>query len=161
MSTDFIPVVILVLFAATICAAMVTLSWVLGPKKSTRYKSAPYECGVAPLGDARERFPIKFYLVGMLFILFDIEVVFLWSWLTVFQNPNMGSAAADLQFQQFSFAAVMIYMVMWIIGDWYVLKIDAISWEDEGALNPAKFGTVKSDPTSGDLAPASQTGGNA
>lgn len=142
MSADFTPIVILVGVAATICAAMVTLSWVLGPKKVTPYKQSPYECGVAPSGSARERFPIKFYLVAMLFILFDIEVVFLWSWLTVFINPGMGSPQLDLQFQIFSFWAIMVYMVLWIIGDWYVLKVDAINWDEEAALDSAKLGTV-------------------
>lgn len=142
MSTDFTPILILVAVAATICAAMVTLSWLLGPKKVTKYKQSPYECGVAPYGSARERFPIKFYLVAMLFILFDIEVVFLWSWLTVFANPGTGNAAADLQFQIFSFWAIMVYMVLWIIGDWYVLKVDAINWDEEAALDAAKLGTV-------------------
>ncbi len=144
MSTDFTPILILVAVSGIICAAMVTLSWVLGPKRSTPYKSAPYECGVAPSGSARERFPIKFYLVAMLFILFDIEVVFLWSWLTVFANPGTGSAPADLQFQIFSFCAIMVYMVLWIIGDWYVLKVDAINWDEEASLDAAKLGTVMS-----------------
>lgn len=136
MSVDFTPIVLLVGLAAVICAAMVTLSWVLGPKKVTKFKQSPYECGVAPLGDARERFPIKFYLVAMLFILFDIEVVFLWSWLTVFSNPGLPTPEADLKFQWFSFAAVMVYMVLWIIGDWYVLKVDAINWDEEPAPKP-------------------------
>ena len=144
MSTDFTPILILVAVSGIICAAMVTLSWVLGPKRVTPYKAAPYECGVAPSGSARERFPIKFYLVAMLFILFDIEVVFLWSWLTVFANPGMGSAPADLQFQIFSFCAIMVYMVLWIIGDWYVLKVDAINWDEEASLDAAKLGTVMS-----------------
>ena len=142
MANDFTPILILVGLAAVICGAMVTLSWVLGPKKVTPYKSSPYECGVTPAGSARERFPIKFYLVAMLFILFDIEVVFLWSWLTVFVDPKMGSAAADLNFQVFSFLAIMVYMLLWIIGDWYVLKIDAINWDEEASLEAAKLGTI-------------------
>ena len=142
MANDFTPVLILVALAAILCGAMVTLSWVLGPKKVTPYKQSPYECGVEPSGSARERFPIKFYLVAMLFILFDIEVVFLWSWLTVFAHPNMGSAAADLQFQVFSFSAIMVYMILWIIGDWYVLKVDAINWDEEASLDAAKLGTI-------------------
>lgn len=133
---------ILVAVAATICAAMVTLSWVLGPKKVTPFKASPYECGVAPIGSARERFPIKFYLVAMLFILFDIEVVFIWSWLTVFVNPGMGSPQADLSFQIFSFWAVMVYMALWVIGDWYVLKVDAINWDEDASLDSAKMGTL-------------------
>src|SRR5258708_4050210 len=85
---SYLGILLLVGVAAVICAAMVTLSWVLGPKKVTPYKQAAYECGVAPLGDAKERFPIKFYLVAIVFILFDIEVIFLWSWMTVFKNAN-------------------------------------------------------------------------
>ncbi|MFW5697910.1 MAG: NADH-quinone oxidoreductase subunit A, partial [Fimbriimonadaceae bacterium] len=77
MLAEYIPLLVLIGVASLLCAAMVTLSWVLGPKKSTPYKSSPYECGVEPVGTARERFPIKFYLVAILFVLFDIEVVFL------------------------------------------------------------------------------------
>lgn len=127
MNGDFTPILILVGVAALVCTAMVTLSWVLGPKKVTPYKQSAYECGVEPVGDARERFPIKFYLVAMLFILFDIEVVFLWSWLTVFKS-------APLDFQLFSFWAVMVYMVLWIIGDAYVLRVNAIDWDETTSL---------------------------
>jgi len=127
MNADFTPILILVGVAAVLCAAMVTLSWVLGPKKVTPYKQSAYECGVQPLGDARERFPIKFYLVGIVFILFDIEVVFLWSLLTVFKN-------APLDYQIFSFWAVMVYMLLWIIGDAYVLKVNAIDWDEAQSL---------------------------
>ncbi len=70
---EFLPLIIAVVIAAILCAAMVTLSWLLGPKKVTPYKESPYECGVAPSGDAQQRFPIKFYLTGILFVLFDIE----------------------------------------------------------------------------------------
>lgn len=153
MSVDFTPVLILAIVAATLCAAMVTLSWVLGPKTLTPFKSAPYECGVAPVGDARERFPIKFYLVGMLFILFDIEVVFLWSWLTTFANPGLSTRELDLQYMWFSFTAVMIYMVLWIIGDWYVLKVNAIAWEEEEALSAAKLAPMGGASDSGVLSP--------
>src|SRR5437763_14197160 len=88
MQALYLGILVLVCLAAIICGAMVTLSWVLGPKKSTPYKSSPYECGVTPEGSARERFPIKFYLVAILFILFDIEVVFLWSWMTVYKTAS-------------------------------------------------------------------------
>jgi len=148
MNGDFMPILILMAVAALLCTAMVTLSWVLGPKKVTPYKASPYECGVQPSGSARERFPIKFYLVAMLFILFDIEVVFLWSWLTTFKNPGMGSAQADLAYQTFSFWAVMIYMVLWIIGDAYVLRINAIDWDEATSLAPEKLGIPAEDAVS-------------
>ena len=132
MFGEFLPILLLMLVAAGLAGAMVTLSWVLGPKKDTPYKSSTYECGVAPVGNAIERFPIKFYLVAILFVLFDIEVVFLWSWLTVFKGST-------LQYQIFSGIAVGIYMVLWIIGDAYVIKIGALEWDEEPQIVPEKL----------------------
>lgn len=132
MLGEYMPILLLMGAAALICAAMVTLSWVLGPKKITPYKQSAYECGVQPVGTAQERFPIKFYLIAILFVLFDIEVVFLWSWLTVFKN-------APLEFQIFSGAVVGVYMLLWILGDAYVIKIGAIDWDESTTLEPAKL----------------------
>ncbi|MCW5936335.1 MAG: NADH-quinone oxidoreductase subunit A [Fimbriimonadaceae bacterium] len=129
---DYTPLLILMAVAAIICAAMVSLSWLLGPKKNTPYKSSPYECGVTPAGRANERIPIKFYLVAILFVLFDIEVVFLWSWLTVFKNGS-------LEFKLFTGAIVGIYMLLWIIGDAYVIRIGALDWDEADSLAPEKL----------------------
>lgn len=137
MPEGYIAILILVLVAALICAVMVTGSWLLGPKKVTPYKSSPYECGVEPIGSARERFPIKFYLVGIIFILFDIEVVFLWSWMTVFA-PSMQ--AGETGFVVFSFFAFLIYMATWILGDAYALRVGAFDWDEATSLDPAKLG---------------------
>ncbi len=133
---SYIGILILVAVAATVCVAMVTLSWVLGPKKVTPYKSSPYECGVAPDGSARERFPVKFYLVAILFILFDIEVVFLWSWMTVYRN-------SDVSFQLFSFVEMLIYMSTWILGYVYAVRVGAIDWDETTSLDPAKLEDTK------------------
>ena len=137
---DFAPILVLLLVAALISGAMVTLSWVLGPKKVTKYKQSPYECGVTPVGDAQERFPIKFYLVAILFVLFDIEVVFLWSWLTVFKS-------ASVEFMAFSGLAVAVYMALWILGDAYVLKIGAIEWDESTSLAPEKLVPTQTSPS--------------
>jgi NADH-quinone oxidoreductase subunit A len=135
MYGDYMPIVVLMALAGLIAVALVLLSSLLGPRNPTAYKRSPYECGVTPVGDARERFPVKFYLVGMLFILFDVEVVFLWGWFSVFRE-------ASLEFQVYSFWAVMVYMVLWIIGDAYVLKMNAIDWEDSTALEEAQSGVL-------------------
>lgn len=127
MQGEYLGILVGILIAAVIAAAMVTLSWVLGPKKNTPYKMAPYECGVTPVGDVHERFPIKFYLVAIIFVLFDIEVVFLWSWLSIFRD-------ADQAFQIFSFWAIMVYMGLWILGDAYVLRVNAIDWDESESL---------------------------
>ncbi|MDI9638826.1 NADH-quinone oxidoreductase subunit A [Kamptonema cortianum] len=147
---EFIPILMLMGAAALVCTVMVVGSWVLGPKRITRYKSSPYECGVAPLGDAAERFPIKFYLVAILFVLFDIEVVFLWSWLTVFNAPG-----TSLDYQIFTGIAVLIYMVLWIIGDAYVLRVGAIDWDEATSLAPEKLDETKSFTSSEPTAEAS------
>lgn len=142
---EFLPLIIAVVIAAILCAAMVTLSWLLGPKKVTPYKESPYECGVAPSGDAQQRFPIKFYLTGILFVLFDIEVVFLWSWLTVFRN-------APDDFMIFSGIAMAVYFALWILGDWYVLKVGAIDWDDEPIIAEEKL--LSSSPVDAPATPA-------
>ena len=129
---NYLGLLVLIAVSAVICAAMVSLSWVLGPKKSTPYKSAPYECGVTPVGDSRERFPVKFYLVGIIFILFDIEAVFLWSWYTVF-------AKSDQAFMVFSFVSFLSYMGSWILGYVYAVRVGAIDWDEATTLAPEKL----------------------
>ncbi len=141
---DYLGLLVLVAVAALICGVMVTLSWVLGPKKVTRYKSSPYECGVEPSGDARERFPIKFYLVAIVFILFDIEVVFLWSWMTVFRN-------ADKEFMVTSFISFLTYMATFVIGYLYVIKVGAINWDETTSLAPEKLGELADVDAGGNL----------
>ena len=126
MPGQYIGILVLVLLSGLISAVMVVGSWLLGPKKTTPYKSSPYECGVTPEGNARERFPIQFYLVAIMFILFDIEVVFLWSWMTVFKD-------SDQAFKTFSYCEVVLYMVTWVVGYLYMLRVGAINW-DQGNI---------------------------
>lgn len=127
----YLPILVLLVIAAAIAGVFIFLSWFIGPKKNTPYKQAIYECGVQPIGDTKHQFPIKFYLVAILFILFDIEIVFLWTWITVFKD-------ASLSFQLYSFTAIVIYMVLWVIGDAYVIKSNAIDW-DEGKILQEKL----------------------
>ena len=128
---EYWPILLLLALSSIVATVMVVGSWLLGPKKNTPYKDSPYECGVAPLGDARERFPIKFYLVAMLFILFDIEVVFLWSWMATYKEwVDAGDPAA-----LYSFWAIMIYMFLWFLGDAYVIRSGALQWEESETLD--------------------------
>ena len=132
-------ILVLACVAAAICGFFVVASWLLGPKMRTPYKTSPYECGVEPIGDARERFPVKFYLVAMLFILFDIEVVFLWSWMTVYRNSGRA-------FMVFSFFEMLVYMATWVIGYVYALRVNAMDWDESTTLHPAKLGEVADEP---------------
>ncbi|CAN5714043.1 NADH-quinone oxidoreductase subunit A [soil metagenome] len=132
MAGPYLGMLVLLGVAAFLCTAMVTLSWVLGPKKQTPYKASPYECGVQPIGDARERFPVKFYLVAIVFILFDIEAVFLWPLYTVFKN-------SETDFMVFAFFEFITYMATWIIGFVYAIRVGAIDWDETTSLAPEKL----------------------
>ncbi len=134
MSGEFMPILLLLGVAAILCAAMVVGSWLLGPKKVTSYKASPYECGVEPMGSAQERFPVKFYLVAIVFVLFDIEVIFLWSLMSVFNLPTTPT-----DFKVFSGIALGIYMLLWLIGDAYVLRVGAINWDEDTTIAPEKM----------------------
>lgn len=124
---EYTALLMLIALAAIVCGAMVSLSYVLGPKKITPYKQSPYECGVAPSGDAKERFPIKFYLVAIVFILFDIEVVFLWGWFTAYQKYGTS-------FLVFSFWEFIVYMLTFVVGYAYVIRVGATDWDETTSL---------------------------
>src|SRR5215469_10909199 len=83
------PVLLQGLIAMLIAAGMLGVSYILGKRVRNRMKNMPYECGIPPTGSARERFSVKFYLVGMLFILFDIEAIFLFPWAVVYRDLKM------------------------------------------------------------------------
>ena len=151
MSAEFTPILILLAAAAVICAVMVVGSWLLGPKKVTPYKASPYECGVEPLGSAQERFPVKFYLVAIIFVLFDIEVIFLWSLMSVFRT-------APTEFKVFSGVALGIYMFLWIVGDAYVLRVGALDWDEEASIAPEKLQDTPVSLKPGEAAPAREPG---
>src|ERR1051326_1657117 len=86
---EYLPVLILLLFATSFAALNLVLSWLAGAKaKGNPVKDAAYECGLPPITDAHARFSVKFYLVALLFVLFDIEVVFLYPWAAYFQAPG-------------------------------------------------------------------------
>ena len=82
----YLPFLIHILMAGGIAAAIISLSWLIGQRKPTRAKLSPYECGMTPVGDSRQRFSVKFYLVAMLFILFDVEAVFVYPWAVILRK---------------------------------------------------------------------------
>ncbi len=113
----FLPILIMIGLGAGFAGGSVLLSQFVGPRKPTPEKSAPYECGMPPVGDARERQSVKFYLVAMIFLLFDIEVAFLYPWAMAFRE--LGPIA---YFQIVAFFALLVtgYIYVWRKGvfDW-------------------------------------------
>jgi len=108
---SYLPLLLHFIVAFVVASAIVILSWLIGQHKPTRAKLSPYECGVAPVGDARERFSVKFYLVAMLFILFDVEAVFLYPWAVILRELRM-----------FGFWEMLVYVGIVLVGLFYVWK---------------------------------------
>ncbi|MCW5933464.1 MAG: NADH-quinone oxidoreductase subunit A [Fimbriimonadia bacterium] len=131
MISSYLPLLMIFAIGAVIAAVMVIGSWLFGPKRPSPAKSAPYECGITPVGSARERFPIHFYLIAMLFIVFDVESIFLYPFFVIFKN---SAPEAKL----FIFIEVAVFVGLIAIGYLYVLKKGALEWEDPVVNVPAK-----------------------
>ena len=96
MGTEFTPIFLFVIVAIITALSMLGLSAVLGPKKLTRVKQMPYESGMDPIGDARQRFDVRYYLVAIVFLLFDVELLFLYPWAVAQGSATAVNAAAPL-----------------------------------------------------------------
>ena len=124
----FIPVVIMIGLGIAFGGGSVLASRLLGPRKPTPEKEAPYECGVPPVGDARERQSVKFYLVAMIFLLFDIEVAFLYPW-AVALGPDRDTHALGLGLM--GFVQVLTFFGLLITGYVYVWRKGVFDWSGE------------------------------
>ena len=123
----YIPVLIQAVVALGLAVALSTLSVLLGRRVKSPQKDTPYECGIAPTGDARDRFSVKFYLVAMIFILLDIEAVFLYPWAVVYRKLMM-----------FGFVEMLLFVSLVLVGYFYVWKKGALDWSVPVKLaNPA------------------------
>jgi NADH-quinone oxidoreductase subunit A len=122
---QYIPVLMLILLAVVFTAGMLVFSVLLGKAaRRTRVKDTPYECGMIPIGEGSTRLSIRFYLVAMLFILFDIEVVFLYPWAVVYRKMLADPATANLIFfSMISFLGVLF------VGYLYAVKKRAFDWK--------------------------------
>ena len=112
------PVLIFFILVSGFAVVSLIMSYLLGVKKPDPIKLSPYECGMTPLGTARERFSVKFYLVAMLFLLFDIEAVFLFPWAVVYRDLKL-----------FGFVEMLLFILAILAGYIYVWKKGALEWE--------------------------------
>ncbi len=113
----YFPILIQVALALAVALGALVASALLGHRVKNKTKELPYECGMTPVGDARGRFSVKFYLVGMLFILFDVEVVFLFPWAVVFRELKL-----------FGFFSMLIYMAFILAGFFFLWKKGVLDW---------------------------------
>jgi NADH-quinone oxidoreductase subunit A len=115
---EYVAVLIMALVAAVVPALFVSVSHFLGPRKPSAVKAEAFECGNPPTGPAWGRFSVKFYLTAILFIVFDIEVVFLYPWAILFRKLGM-----------FGFVEMMIFMAILTLGLGYVWRKGALEWD--------------------------------
>ncbi|MBP1467286.1 NADH-quinone oxidoreductase subunit A [Candidatus Chloroploca sp. M-50] len=118
MLGSFLPILVLFLVAAFIAVFVITVSSLLGPRKSTPRKLAPYESGMEPIGAAIRRIPVKFYVVAMLFIVFDIEVIFFYPYALVFRELGVPGLMA-----------MGFFFLVLVVGFVYEWKKGALKWD--------------------------------
>ena len=116
-SEVWFPILTQVVFALGMAVTLVGLGLLLGKRVKNKVKDSPYECGITPVGSARNRFSVKFYLVAMLFILFDIEAIFLYPWAVVYRELKM-----------FAFLEMLLFIALVLAGFFYIWKKGVLNW---------------------------------
>jgi NADH-quinone oxidoreductase subunit A len=118
MFETFFPIALLFFFALAVVLIMIYLPKLLAPKSQGRHKYTPYESGIIPETDARTRFPVKFYMIAILFIVFDLEIVFLYPWALILKD-----------FGIFALIEMGIFIGILLLGYLYIIKKGALQWE--------------------------------
>jgi NADH-quinone oxidoreductase subunit A len=119
---EYFPILMVFIFVIGFAVTNIALSHFVGRRINTRAKLIPYECGMDPVGSAHQRFSVKFYLVAMIFILFDIEAIFLVPWAVVFRSLAAQNA------KLFAFSEMIVFMVVLLAGYIYVWKKGLFEW---------------------------------
>jgi len=121
MLSSYLPILILFAVAAVVVGAAVGLGTLFGPRRPTPRKQSTYESGMTPIGPAQRRFPIKFYLVAVLFILFDVEIIFLFPWAVLLRDAGVGG--------WFLLGEMLVFVIILLVGYVYAWKKGALTWE--------------------------------
>jgi NADH-quinone oxidoreductase subunit A len=116
--SEYIAVILMLVLAGGVSAAIIVLSLLIGPKKQFDDKMEPFECGESPIASPKLRFSVKFYVVALFFVIFDIEAVFLYPWAVIFKDLGM-----------FGFVEMMLFIVILAVGLLYVWRKGALEWE--------------------------------
>lgn len=117
MLAGYIPILIFVIVATLVPVLALALGRLLRPFRPHQNKLSPYECGVEPTGDARERFSVRFYIIAILFVIFDVETIFLFPWAVIYGRLAL-----------FGFIEMMIFLGILIVGYFYAWKKGALEW---------------------------------
>ena len=132
MLADYLPALTAIVFGVGFAGALLVLAALLGPKRATPEKLAPFECGSEPIGSPRVRFSVKFYQVAILFLVFDIESAFLYPWAVLFRKLSCTGAvvantcSAGISF--FGLGEMMVFLFMLVVALAYTWRKKAIGW---------------------------------
>jgi NADH-quinone oxidoreductase subunit A len=118
MFETFFPIIVMFALAAAVALVFLGLSLFIGRKSKNLVKEEPYESGMAPTGDTRERFSVKFYMIAILFIIFDIEVVFLYPWAVIYKELAL-----------FGLIEMAVFIAILLVGYIYILREGALKWD--------------------------------
>lgn len=136
---SYLPILLMFIVAAGFAVSQIMVSQLVGQRKSTRTKLMPYECGKDPVGSARERFSVKFYLIAMIFILFDIEVIFLVPWAVVFRGMTAQGLGGLV------YGEMMLFVALLLVGYVYVVKKGAFDWNERARRDAEAEGRALED----------------
>ena len=118
LEQNYLPILIFLAVATAAGVVPLALGWLLGPRRPDQEKNAPYECGFEAFEDSRMKFDVRYYLVAILFIIFDLEIAFLFPWAVVLDRIGM-----------FGFTAMMVFLGVLVVGFVYEWKKGALEWE--------------------------------
>lgn len=119
---EYLPIVLMFVFALGFVVTTMVVTHLLGPKRKSQIKLDTFECGIEPKGNARIPFNIKYFLVAILFVLFDVEVIFMYPWAVNFKEMIQVSAAA--------FVEMVVFIALLLVGFFYIIKKGALKWEE-------------------------------
>lgn len=125
---DYMPLGIMFLVAAGFTASQLLVTQLIGPRKRTATKLMPYECGKDPVGGARDRFSIKFYTVAVIFLLFDIEVLFIVPFAVAFKSLIAAEASSGVYYATIALIEILVFIATFIVGYIYVWKKGTFDW---------------------------------
>jgi NADH-quinone oxidoreductase subunit A len=125
---QYLPLLMQIVVAFGLGAVMVTFSWFIGRHRNSAVKLGAYECGIEPVGDARARFSVRFYMVAMLFILFDVEAVFMMPWAVIYRKlPQITGS------RLFGFWEMVVYLGFVAVGLYYIVRKGILNWSQDKA----------------------------
>jgi NADH-quinone oxidoreductase subunit A len=125
---DYVPIAIMFLVAAGFGASQLLVTQLIGPRKRTAIKLMPYECGKDPVGSARDKYSIKFYTVAVIFLLFDIEVLFIIPFAVAFKSLIDGEKLSGIAYGTIAFVEIMTFIATLVVGYIYVWKKGIFDW---------------------------------